>query len=87
MQKKNMQTALIKCIYIYIPNFHIHLNVCIYGCIWPYIPMYAANRCLIGVQDTFTVHLHPRSWCIVHQANVAIVQHYPTSMQRAVAPA
>ena len=47
--------------YICICNLHIHLNACIYVCIWPYIPIYAAFGCPRGVRDIFTVHSHPGS--------------------------
>ena len=47
----------------------MHINTCIYGCIWPYIPIYAPFWGPIGVRDFFTVHLHPGSWCTLHQAD------------------
>ena len=48
------------------------------------IYIYTAFRHLRGAQDLFTSHSYPGSWCILHQADTAMVKHYPTSMQRAV---
>ena len=65
----------------------MHLNIYIYGCIWPYIPIYAVFGCLWGMQDTFTMYSHPESWCALYQADTAILQCHVTSMQKAVIPA
>ena len=74
------------CIYIYVYNLYMHSNVYIYGCIWPYIVIHAPFWRPRGTQDLFTVHSHPGSWCTLHQADTAMVQCHPTSLQRAVAP-
>ena len=67
-------------------NLYIHSNICIYGCIWPYILMYTPFWCPRGARDLFPVHSHPGSWCVLHQAETAMVQHHPTSIQRSVVP-
>ena len=72
--------------YIYIFNLLIQVNACIHGCIWPYIPNYTPFWHLRGALDPFSVHSHPGSWCTLHPANTAMVQHHPTSLQSAVAP-
>ena len=40
-----------------------------------------------GAQDTLTTYLPLGSWCMLHHADIASVQHDPTSTQRAAAPA
>ena len=55
-----------------------------YMYIWLCMAVYTANRHPRGVQDTFTVHLHLESWCVLHQADTDMIQHHPTSIQRAV---
>ena len=65
----------------------MHLNAYIHAFIWPYIIIYAAFRRPRGAQDFFTMHSHPGSWCMLHQASMATVQLYLTSMQRAAVPA
>ena len=86
-QKTCQQLYYNAYIYIYVFNLYMHSNACIYGWIWPYILIFAAFRCLRGVQDLFTAHSHLKSWCALHQADTAMVQCYQTSMQRAVVPA
>ena len=49
--------------------------------------MYAVFRHPRGVQDLFTAHSHPGSCWALDQADTAMLQCHPTSMQRAVAPA
>ena len=64
----------------------MHLNACIYCCIWLYIPIYAENSRPRGVLDTFIVHSHPGGWCTLHQTNIATVQHYPPFIQKTEVP-
>ena len=64
----------------------MHPKTCIYGCIWPYIPIYAPFWNPRGVLDLFIVHSYPESWCALHQADTAMVKNHSTSIQRAVAP-
>ena len=72
--------------HIYVFKWYMHPNACTYDCIWPYIPIYAPFWRLRGLQDQFIVHSQLGSWCMLYQANTAMMQHYPTSWQRTVAP-
>ena len=83
MYKRNVN----KCnkVYIYIFNLYMQIYGCMYGFIWLYIPIYAAFRCPTGAQDI--LHSHLGSLVVLHQAATAMAQCYPTSMQRAAAPA
>ena len=85
----SMPIDAINGIYIYIYTFilYMHLDTQIYGCIWPFIPIYAVFRHPRGTGDTFTMHSHPGSWCVLYQADTAMVQCHPTTIWRAVAPA
>ena len=65
----------------------MHVCLAVSGNIYIYIYIYAAFRHPRGVQDLFTVNSHPKSWCTLHQADIAMVQRHSTSMQRAVVPA
>ena len=64
----------------------MHPNAYIYSYIWPYIPIYAPFWHPRGTQDLFIVHSQPGSWSALHQADTAMVQRHPASLQRAVAP-
>ena len=75
------------CTDLHIFNLYMYVNAYIHGCIWPYIHIYAEFWCPRGVQDFFAVHSHPGIWCMLHQADTAMVQHHPTSMQKAIVPA
>ena len=68
--------------YIYILNLNIHFYALIYGCIWPYIPIYSAFKHFRGAGDTFTVHSHPGSWCMLYQADIATVKRNLTATWR-----
>ena len=87
-KKKHADRGNIVNIYIDIFNTHIHFKAYIYmaayGHVYPYIQHLVRPR---GAQKLFTVYSHPESWCTLHQANTAMVQHHPTFMQRAVVPA
>ena len=65
----------------------MHVNTCIYGCIWPYIPIYTLFWHPKSVQDLFIVHSQSGSWCMLHQADTAAVQRHSTFIQKAVTPA
>ena len=73
--------------HMYFYNLYMHLNICIYGCVWPYLLIYTLFWHPTGVQGLFTVHLHPGSWCVLHQADTDMVQPHPTSLKKVVVPA
>ena len=61
----------------------MHSNICIYGCTFAHICTILVNkRCMRPLHSAFT----PRKLVHTTQANTAIVQRHPTSLQRAVAP-
>ena len=56
----------------------MQVNASIYGCIRPYIPIYALFWQPRDVQDLLPIHSHPGSWCVLHPADIATVQYHPT---------
>ena len=71
---------------MYVLNLYTQVNTRTFGCIWPYIPIYAPFWCLRDAQDLFPMYLHPGSWCPLQPADTAMVQYYLTSLEVVVVP-
>ena len=58
--------------HIYVFKCYMHLNICMYGCIQPYILIYALFWHVRGARDQFIVNSQPGSWCELHRYNAAL---------------